>query len=157
MDEQNTTPDENNDTSNSLPDPVIESAVVDTDEHIDTELVDTEHIDTEHVDTVASEDATSPRRSRFRSPVLAGALAGLVGLGIGAGAVALAGNDHDSDRHDDDTQQMSVDQQMPGGHMDRDHDGDRSGQGRMMPGQQTGGFMQPQQNGGQPQGRTGGS
>lgn len=139
-------------------------------------VADTDTVDADATDTVADEQVIGePRRSRWRSPVLAGVAAGVIGLGVGAGAVALIGGDHDGGRRDD--RQMSVDQmngqtdgQSRGG-MDGhqrggfDQDGDRQPimqDGQQMPGQfdqqsqQTGGFMPPQ-GGGPTMGRTGGS
>ena len=113
MDEQNPTTDESNDTSNALPDPVIED-VVDHDQVA---------VETEEIDTADAHDAAPPRRSRFRSPVLVGVVAGILGLGIGAGAVAAIGGGDHNDHHRDGTQQMHGDQHMPGGHMDQDQDG----------------------------------
>lgn len=118
MDDQNTTPSENNDSSGALPDPVTETVAVDTDEQINDVQIDDEQIEAEDAD-----GATTPRRNRFRSPLVAGVVAGILGLGIGAGAVALIGDGAHDNHHRDGAQDIGFDRHMPGGHMDHDSDG----------------------------------
>ena len=87
----------------------------------------------------------SPSPRRFSRPLVAGVLAGVVGLGLGAGAVALIdGHDRDGDRGNgsdsrDDHRQTDRFGRMSGHHAQDGHDGQGDGMGRQ-PGQ-----MQPGQ------------